>query len=170
MSRTLVIAIGLLALGTFAWASAEGEEGGASAGEMAADARFTYENLRAMSEARAYEGAPAQGKKIAFANLFLVIQLTRDVQAGIIEEWALAGGDPDDLLILDNQIDAQVALDNAEIVFNSDSEVFLQFQAFTKVNAQIGRRATDQGVLMIGIDIPVPGFPFMEPTTTESHR
>ena len=68
---------------------------------------------------------------------------------GVIEEWALAGGDPDDLLILDNQIDTQVALDNAEIVFNSDSEVFLQFQAFTKVNAQIGRRATDRGVLMI---------------------
>ena len=39
--------------------------------------------------------------------------------------------------------------------------MFLQFQAFTKVNAQIGRRATDQGVFMIGIDIPVPGFPFM---------
>ena len=37
-----------------------------------------------------------------------MIQLTRDVQAGIIEEWALAGGDPDDLLILDNQVDAQV--------------------------------------------------------------
>ena len=162
MIRKLVIVMGLLAIGTLAWAAAAGEGGGASAGgETAADASFTYDKLRAMSEARTYEGEPAKGKKIAFANLFLVIQLTRDVQAGVIEEWALAGGDPDDLLILDNQIDTQVALDNAEIVFNSDSEVFLQFQAFTKVNAQIGRRATDRGVLMIGIDIPVPGFPFM---------
>ena len=123
--------------------------------------QYTYEKLREMSNARAYDGTPAAGQKFAFGNLLLTIPLCGDVQNGIIEEWKLAGGSPDDLLILDNKVDAQTALDNAEIVFNSNSKVFIQFQADAQVNAQIAKRATDKGVFMIGIDIPVPGFPFM---------
>jgi len=122
---------------------------------------YTYEKLREMSEARAYDGTPAAGHKFAFCNLLLTIPICQDVQDGIIEEWALAGGNADDLLILDNNVDVQTSLDNAEIVFNSGSEVFIQFQADAQVNAMIAKRATDAGVFMIGIDIPVSGFPFM---------
>ena len=127
----------------------------------AAESPFTYEKLREMALAGAYEGDPAAGYTLAFANIIASFPFTESVENDIIKQWGLAGGASDDLTILDNAVDAALGIQNADIIFNKNPDVFLEFQIDAQVNAQIGRRAEELGVYIIAIDIPVPGFPFM---------
>jgi ribose transport system substrate-binding protein len=124
------------------------------------DPAFTYEKLRAMSDARKYVGEPAKGFKLAYGHVNASEALSQTVLAGMKEEWKLAGGNPDDILVVDNQLNAQKALENADIVFSQKVDAFANFQVDAMVNAQIGHMAKDKGVQMVGIEIPIPGFPF----------
>ncbi len=127
----------------------------------AAESPYTYEKLREMALAGAYEGDPAAGYTLAFANIIASFPFTEAVENDIIKHWGLAGGASEDLTILDNAVDAALGIQNADIIFNKNPDVFLEFQIDAQVNAQIGRRAQELGVYIIAIDIPVPGFPFM---------
>jgi len=128
--------------------------------EVEKESPYTYEKLREMAKAGAYEGEPAKGHTMAFANIIKSFPFCTSVENNIIEEWQLAGGSMDDLTVLDNAADTALAIQNADIIFNKKPEVFLQFQLDAQVNAQIGRRAEELGVFIIAIDVPVPGFPF----------
>ena len=127
----------------------------------AAESPFTYEALREMANAGVYDGDPAAGHTLAFANIIKSFPFCTSVENNIIEEWGLAGGASDDLTVLDNAADAALGIQNADIIFNKNPEVFLEFQLDAQVNAQIGRRAQELGIYVIAIDVPVPGFPFM---------
>jgi ribose transport system substrate-binding protein len=129
--------------------------------EVEKESPYTYEKLREMAKAGAYEGEPAKDHTMAFANIIKSFPFCTSVENNIIEEWQLAGGSMDDLTVLDNAADTALAIQNADIIFNKKPEVFLQFQLDAQVNAQIGRRAEELGVFIIAIDVPVPGFPFM---------
>lgn len=50
-----------------------------------------------MAKADKYEGAPAAGHKLAFANFLTSFPFCKSVEDGIIEQWKLAGGSVDDL-------------------------------------------------------------------------
>ncbi|MBM3699611.1 MAG: sugar ABC transporter substrate-binding protein [Actinobacteria bacterium] len=128
--------------------------------EVDADSPYTYEKLREMAKAGAYEGEPAKGRTMAFANAIKSFPFCLSVENSIIEQWQLAGGSMADLTVLDNAVDPAVSVQNADIIFNKMPEVFLQFQIDAQINAQIGRRAQELGIFIIAIDIPVPGFPF----------
>jgi ABC-type sugar transport system substrate-binding protein len=141
----------------FAGGGGETQAAGAGKGP---DARFTYEKLASMSEARKYVGEPAKGFKLAYGHVMATEALSQTVLKGIKEEWALAGGDPEAILVVDNQLNSQKALENADIVFSQKVNAFAEFQVDALVNAQIGRRAKDSGVHMVGIEVPIPGFPF----------
>jgi ribose transport system substrate-binding protein len=129
--------------------------------EVESDSPYTYEKLREMAIAGTYEGDPAAGHTLAFANIIKSFPFCTAVENNIIEEWGLAGGSADDLTVLDNAADPALGIQNADIIFNENPEVFLEFQLDAQVNAQIGRRAQELGVYIIAIDVPVPGFPFM---------
>lgn len=122
---------------------------------------YTYENLREMAKAGAYEGEPAKGHTLAFANYLASFPFCLSVENDIKKQWQLAGGSMDDLTILDNAWDTTLAIQNADIVFSKKPEVFLEFQGDAKINAMIGKRAEELGIFIIAIDVPVPGFPFM---------
>ena len=129
--------------------------------EITLESPFTYETLREMAKTGMYEGNPAAGHTMAFANTAKSLPFCTAIENNIIEEWKLAGGSMDDLTLLDNDTDTLLALQNAEIILNENPEVFLEFQSDTLVNAQIGRKAKELGIFIIAIDVPVPGFPFM---------
>jgi ribose transport system substrate-binding protein len=129
--------------------------------EVEKESPYTYEKLREMAKAGAYEGEPAKGHKLAFANFLASFSVCQLVEQSIKEQWALAGGAEEDLIILDNAYDSAIAVQNADIVFNKKPEVFIQFQFDSRVNAMIAKKASELEVFMIGIDVPVPGFPFM---------
>jgi len=129
--------------------------------EITLESPFTYEALREMARGGAYEDNPAAGHTIAFANINRSLPFCTDVENNIIEEWELAGGSMDDLILLDNNADTSLALQNADIIFNKNPEVFMEFNFDILANAQIGRKAKELGIFIIAIDVPVPGFPFM---------
>ena len=93
----------------------------------AAESPFTYEALREMANAGVYDGDPAAGHTLAFANIIKSFPFCTSVENNIIEEWGLAGGASDDLTILDNAADAALGIQNADIIFNKNPEVFLEF-------------------------------------------
>jgi len=129
--------------------------------EVEKESPYTYEKLREMAKAGVYEGEPAAGHTMAFANIIKSFPFCTSVENDIIKQWELAGGSSDDLTILDNAADPALGIQNADIIFNKNPEVFLEFQLDAQVNAQIGRRAEELGIFIIAIDVPVPGFPFM---------
>jgi len=129
--------------------------------EVEKESPYTYEKLREMAEARSYEGEPAKDARLAYCDIYWGVPFTDAVIGGIKEEWALSGGLEDNLLILDNKSDAATAIENADIVYNWGPDVFIEFQPFASINANISRQAKEEGVFLIAVDIPVPGFPFM---------
>ncbi len=120
-----------------------------------------YETFREMAKAGKYEGEPAKGHTLAFANIIKAFPFCTSVENSIIEHWKLAGGLDSDLTILDNAADPQIAIQNKDIIFNKKPEVFLQFQFDAKINDQIAKEAKEKGVFIIAIDVPVGDFPFM---------
>lgn len=121
---------------------------------------YTFEKLREMANARKYEGEPAKGITLAYQNLGNV-DFCNQVQQSIVDEWALAGGNPDDLTILSADIDATKAAQNADIIIGKKPNAWIQFWYDEKANALVAMRAKEAGIFMIGVDIPVQGFPFM---------
>jgi ribose transport system substrate-binding protein len=122
---------------------------------------YTYELLRDMAADDNYIGDPASGHKMAFANISADLPYAYLVQESIVSEWISAGGRAEDLMVMDNMADREKALENAGIVFGGDAEVFIQFFSHAAVNAHIGMQASESGVYVIGIEVPVPGFPLM---------
>ncbi|MCK5566278.1 MAG: sugar ABC transporter substrate-binding protein [Actinomycetia bacterium] len=129
--------------------------------EVTPESPFTYEALREMAKAGVYEGDPAADHTMAFANINKSLPFCTSVENNIIEEWQLAGGPMNGLLILDNDADPETALKNAQIVFDSGIEVLLEYQLDIIANARIAEKAAEAGTFIIGIDVQVPGFPFM---------
>jgi len=122
---------------------------------------YSFEILKEMAMTGSYVGDPAKGHSLAFANINGSLPYCRLVEESIRREWKLAGGLDDDLLILDNMADPDMALGNAKIVFEKRPGVFLQFQADTYANALIGKEAAERGIYIIAVEVPVPGFPLM---------
>lgn len=166
-SRFLAVVVILLLIITFSFIgckakeAAEEEAAPAAEEEVGAEALYNYENLREMAKAGAYEGEPAKGHTLAFGNILAGDEFCDKVENSIKDQWILAGGTEEDLTILDNKVDIGIAVQNADIVFSKNPEVFIEFQFDVKTNEMIGRKARDLGVFMIGVDIPVTGFPFM---------
>lgn len=114
-----------------------------------------------MAKADKYEGAPAAGHKLAFANFLTSFPFCKSVEDGIIEQWKLAGGSVDDLTVLDNAAGTSRALQNSEIILNKKPEVFIQFQIDAQLNAMIARKYKEAGIPILAVDVPVPGNTFM---------
>ena len=122
---------------------------------------YTYDALRAMAESgENYEGSPAAGHAIAFANILASIEFCQEVQASIIEQWQKAGGSPDDLIIKDNDYNVETGLTNAQDIFGSRAEVFIEFQFDKTLNEWIAANCPENKYI-VAVDVPVPGFPFM---------
>jgi len=132
-----------------------------AAATTAAAGGKTYDDFRAMAVAGKYEGEPAKGHTMAFANIIKSFPFCTSVENNIIEEWKLAGGADADLTVLDNAADPNIAVQNKDIIFNKKPEVFLQFQFDAKINDQIAVEAKEKGIFIIAIDVPVGDFPFM---------
>ena len=170
MKKTKIVLIAILALimvATFVvlpgcqTTAAETTAAETAAETAAAAGGTTYEDFREMAKAGAYIGEPAKGRTLAFANIIASFPFCQSVEKNIIDQWALAGGASADLTVLDNAADPALAIQNKDIIFNKNPEVFLQFQLDAKVNDQIAMEAKEKGIFIIAIDVPVGDFPFM---------
>jgi ABC-type sugar transport system substrate-binding protein len=172
LSLTLVVAASLVFTASVAFAGgtkegaqepsqkrAEIEQGKA---EQAKGTYATYEMyLQHAKDGTPFPGAPGKGKKLAFANIVASFPFCQSVEKNIIEVALLAGFAREDLIILDNQVDATIGLQNADIILAKKPDGFLEFQIDAKVNAIVGRKFAQAGIPVIAIDVEVPGAPFV---------
>jgi len=130
--------------------------------ETTAPAEIDYKTLNAAAQKKEqYPGEPGKGKKIGFANFSSSFPFCASVQASIEEQAALAGFAKEDVFIMDNQFDATIALQNADIMLTKNPDVFVEFQIDAKVNAIIGKKFTDAGIGLLAVDVPIPGATFI---------
>jgi len=138
---------------------AEIEAGKAQAAKGAYSVYESYVDLA--KQGKAFPGAPGKGKKLAFANFSVSFPFCASVEKNIKEVAALAGYNPADVIILDNQMDATIGLQNADIVLAKKPNGFIEFQLDAKVNAIVGKKFKMANVPVVAIDIEVAGSPFV---------
>jgi ribose transport system substrate-binding protein len=121
-----------------------------------------YEKYRDYAKARIpYPGTPGMGKKLGFANIFGNQPFSIELEQDIVEQAKLAGFDEGNIIIMDNQYDADTGLKNAERMLAQKPDLFIEYQADVKVNNIVAAKFTEAGIPIIAVDIPVPGAPFM---------
>lgn len=121
-----------------------------------------YEEYKSYAEnGQPFPGSPGKGKKLAFANIVASFPFCQSVEQNILEVAELAGFEDSDLIILDNQADATIGLQNADIVLSKRPDGFIEFQIDAKVNAIVGQKFNKAGIPVVAIDVEVPGAPFV---------
>ncbi len=131
--------------------------------EPEADAYDYYEmlNEHATTTDDPYPDSPAEGRTIAYTDIMGGIPFCANVYGSVQEEWAKAGGAAEDLYYADNQYDATVGLQNADILLAREPEVLIWFQFDSMVNSIVAQKFSEAGIPIIAVDVPVPGAPFM---------
>ncbi len=122
-----------------------------------------YESLHehAKNTDEPYPDSPAEGHAIAYTDIMGGIPFCNNVYGSVQKEWELAGGADSDLYYADNQYDATVGLQNADILLAKEPEVLIWFQFDSKVNSIVSQKYSEAGIPIIAVDVPVPNAPFM---------
>lgn len=130
--------------------------------EVESESPFTYENLREYAiKGEAYPGAPAEGFSLGYGDIIGGAPAAVLVWESVKANWELAGGDLDNLYYVDNQYNAQIGLQNADIMLANNPDILIWFQVDANVNSIVAKKFGDAGIPIIAPDVPVPGAPFM---------
>ncbi|GAK49738.1 regulatory protein IclR [Candidatus Moduliflexus flocculans] len=121
-----------------------------------------YECYRECAKAgEPYTNSPGKGKRLGFASVFSAEPFGVEVEENICRQAELAGFERQDLILLDNKYDADIALKNAELMLAQELDLFIEYQADVKANHIIAAKFAEAEIPIIAVDIPVPGAPFM---------
>lgn len=121
-----------------------------------------YEEYREYARTgRPYPGSPGAGKRLGFASIFGTQPFCISVEEGVMRQAVLAGFEEQNLILLDNQYDPDIALKNADIILSKQPDIFIEYQADVRVNHIIAAKFEEPGIPIIAIDVPVPGSPFV---------
>lgn len=97
----------------------------------------------------------ARPYRIGFANLSEQSTFAIDVRRGL--ERAAAAAGKIDLVLADNQLSAEVALEVAERFSNAALDLVIEYQIDAQASARIMDRFRQAGIPVIAVDIPVVG-------------
>lgn len=121
-----------------------------------------YEQLREYAKAnKEWPEKLAADYSLAFTNIMGGIPFCESVWQNVQDQWKFAGGDPNKLYYADNQYDATMGLQNADILLAKKPDVFINFQFDSKVNSIISNKFGAANIPIIAVDVPTPGAPFM---------
>ena len=93
--------------------------------------------------------------RIGFANMTERMDFCRQVREGL-EKTAQSLGNVD-LLVRNNDLDRQRALDNADVFVNNNAQLVVEFQIDSRAGNVIMDKFNRAGVPVIAVDIPMPG-------------
>jgi ribose transport system substrate-binding protein len=108
-----------------------------------------------------YPERPGRGHSLAFCNGCRSQSFGRLLEKSILEQAELAGFERNDVLVLDNDFDAEKASVNAEQVLQRRPDTFIQFQVDVRINNAIAHRFEKAGIPVIAVEIPIPSVPFV---------
>jgi ribose transport system substrate-binding protein len=97
--------------------------------------------------------------RIGFANLAEAIPFARDVRRGL--EQAVTTVNNVELIVADNQLDAQVALKVAEDLIAQAPDLIIEYQIDEQAGNIIAHRLKRVGIPVIAVDIPMIGATFV---------
>ncbi|MEO0564296.1 MAG: substrate-binding domain-containing protein, partial [Chloroflexota bacterium] len=93
--------------------------------------------------------------RIGFANLTEYTSFSRDVRRGV-EEAARQHGDID-LVLADNRLDRDIALEVADHLLSQDLDLVIEYQIDEAIGNLIAHKFQDAGIPVIAVDIPMVG-------------
>ena len=101
--------------------------------------------------------AAANGRRyrIGFANMTERMQFCRQVREGLEKEAQRLGNI--DLLIRNNDLDHQKALDNADWFVSNNIQLAIEFQIHSRAGNVVMDKFNRAGIPVIAVDIPMPG-------------
>lgn len=121
-----------------------------------------YECYRECAKAgEPYTNSPGKNMRLGVATVFGAEPFSIEVEEDISRQAILAGFEKQNVIILDNKYDAEVALKNAELMLAQQPDLFIEYQADVKANHIIAAKFAEAGIPIIAVDVPVPGAPFM---------
>lgn len=121
-----------------------------------------YEKYREYAQTETpYPGLPGKSKRLGMASIFRAQPFCAEVEQNVIKQAKLAGINEKDILLLDNEYDAEAGLRNAEIMLSLKPDLFIEHQADVRVNSIVAAKFKAAGIPLIAVDVPVPGAPFM---------
>ncbi len=97
--------------------------------------------------------------RIGFANLSESIPFARDVRRSL--EQAAAETNQVDLIVADNQLNPQTALDVLEDLIALEPDLIIEYQIDEKTGNLIAHRLGEMGIPLIAVDIPMVGATFV---------
>jgi ribose transport system substrate-binding protein len=100
-------------------------------------------------------GRSERGIRIGFANLSEHTPFSRDVRRGIEEAARRHGGI--DLVLADNQLDRDIALDVASNLLTQDLDLVIEYQIDEATGNLIAHKFRDVSIPIIAVDIPMVG-------------
>jgi len=122
---------------------------------------YSYDFFRQQALAGSFKEDYAKDYKLAVTNLAASVPICTQIVNSIVKYWKLAGGKPENLLVLDNAFDVNTEIKNADAIFAWKPDVFIEYGVDEKSNTMISMKAKEKGVWVLGIDVTVAGFPFM---------
>lgn len=153
-----MVALALL-LGTGAAARAESLLGLDPMASSQEDRLLANDLLRAMVEEAKVKAPPRNGGRyrIGFANLEENVEFPRKVEEGIKANAEVAGID---LVVLNNRLNGDTALANADEFVRRQVDFVIEFQTDAQAGPEIMRKLGAAGIKVAAIDIPLPGAIF----------
>jgi ribose transport system substrate-binding protein len=121
-----------------------------------------YEKYRKCAEeGKPYPSLPGKGKKLGLAHFNATEPFCISLEEGVIRQAELAGFARKDMIIMDNQYKSVLGRKNADIMLAKRPAAFIECQVDENINRVIGRKFAAAGIPIIGVDVAVPGAPFM---------
>ena len=155
-----IMAVMILSSGCRENSSAPGKGSGATTQD--AGSYELYEKYRQCArEGKPYPDLPGKGKKLGLAHFLATEPFCIALQEGVVSQAKLAGFAKDDMIIMDNQYNSVLGRKNADIMLAKRPAAFIECQVDENINRVIGRKFTAAGIPIIGVDVAVPGSPFM---------
>ncbi len=108
-----------------------------------------------------YAFMPGKGRRIAFASGNRSEPFCISVERGFLSQAALAGFAPENILVLDNAYDPEVAAANAHRVLAWKADVLVEFNTDSRSNHIIGDLCREAGMQVLALEGQIPSAPYV---------
>ncbi len=108
-----------------------------------------------------YRGTPGRGKRIAFSNGKREEPFCARLEQSVIEQASLAGFSEENVLILDNAYDPDLAVENARRALEWGTDLLIEFNTDARSNHVIADLCREASVPILALEGTVPAAPFV---------
>lgn len=121
---------------------------------------YSYQFFREQALAGKFKENYAKNFKLAVTNFSSAVPNANEIVNSVVHYWKLAGGKPENTLVLDNANDIPTMIANADKILAWNPDVFVQYSSSEDTNAMIAKNFQREGKFILALAHVVAGFPF----------